>query len=61
MAENEKAIKNWVMKNRPDLLPTINDVYASPVFEGVQVFLAIGYEAGRMFQYENPTEKPIGF
>ena len=48
------AILNWTKKNRPDLIPYITPM-GDPGLDGLFAsLLAIGFEAGRQFESENP-------
>lgn len=49
---NLVAIRKWVNDNRPDLMPQFNGLIQN---DAAILLLTTGFEAGRMFQSENPT------
>lgn len=56
LPKNAQAIKDWIIKNRPDIAPMV-DTYMSQ--DAFILLLTIGFEAGREFQNNNPT-LPLG-
>lgn len=47
---NAQAIKDWVIANRTDIAPDIEDYLKQDFFILV---VTIGFEAGRKFQFDN--------
>jgi len=56
MAPNEKAIRKWIEKNRPDLSPQLDSLMKS---DAGFAMMAMGFEAGRDFQRANPAAGPF--
>lgn len=54
LPENAQAIKDWVIANRPDLMPSIDALLEQDSFILIST---IGFEAGRKFQNDNPNKK----
>ena len=52
LPKNAQAIKNWIEKNRPDMAHQIDALMEN---DAMILLLTIGFEAGRNFQFENPT------
>jgi hypothetical protein len=52
MPKNAQAIKDWIVKNRPDLALNV-DMYLQQ--DAFILLLSIGFEAGRQFQVDNPN------
>lgn len=48
-------IMKWCQKHRPDLVSLITPKNNSPSDDAFQLFMAIGFEAGRQFQASNPN------
>ena len=64
-ATNMQAILDWVAVNRPDLTGLFKQLLSakvqdtSPEAQRAVLLMAIGFEAGRQFQNDNPTT-PLG-
>jgi hypothetical protein len=54
MNKRDIAIVNWVKQNRPDLnMPMFNTILNDD--EHINFLMAIAFEAGRVFQKDNPN------
>lgn len=51
LPKNAQAIKEWIEKNRPDMVAEVDFLLTQNAFILVS---GIGFEAGRQFQKENP-------
>ena len=49
--KNVAALRKWVNTNRPDIAPMFDRYIKEDAFI---LLMTIGFEAGRMFQAENP-------
>lgn len=57
MNKRDRAIITWVQRNRPDIESHITHCLTAPSgspLEGVQLCMALAFEAGRLFQFNNP-------
>ena len=55
MNRRDKAIMDWVEKNRPDMIGYFREIITDGGFRlGI---VAIGFEAGRKFQIEHPKSR----
>lgn len=64
--ENIEAIINWVKKNRPDCLDSVEGFLAledtgDDKGRAMVFLMAIGFQAGREYQHEHPTLGPRDF
>lgn len=66
--KRDKAIWEWVEKNRPELIYRIKDTLSPgmreiiPNLKYFYLMLSVGFEAGRQFQLDNSKEvEPHGF
>lgn len=68
--KNVQAVLDWVKENRPDCLLTYEEIFKHimpsdpphPPREGIVGFILMGFEAGRVFQKQNPNvESGIGY
>jgi hypothetical protein len=58
MNKRDKTIVRWVEDNRPDLVDHITHILSAPAgdsLEGIQLCMSIAFEAGRTFQFNNPS------
>lgn len=53
--KNLAAIRTWMNKNRPDLASQLDALARN---DAAILLLTSGFEAGRMFQSENPKSVP---
>ncbi len=56
---NVQAILKWTHEHRPDIMPQIEKAIQN---ETMMALLAIGFEAGRVFQNNNPkaeVDRPL--
>lgn len=58
MNKRDKAILDWVSKNRPDCLEYIKEILKAPgiTADGYRLLLFFGFESGRQFQFKTQYE-----
>jgi len=56
MAPHEKAVRNWIAKNRPDLpKSSVDGMFEN---QALSFIVSMAFESGRDFQRANPTAEP---